>query len=489
MNLWGALEWVIKHGGTIEMEDGAPTIVGVDGYVPDPVYRTLKENRDDIPRLIGAKGASAPAEETSLPVRESYPEPLAEAALHGLAGDFVKAVRPHTEADDVALLTQFLAAFGNVIGRGPHFMAEADRHYTNLFLAIVADSSKGRKGTSWGLVRHIYAAVDSIWTDDRIQDGLSSGEGLIHAVRDQVTGSERDKRTGTVTEIVVDDGVADKRLLIQAPEFASVLQAQSREGNTLSAIMRTAWDTGRLQVLTRKSPLRATDAHVSIVAHVTREELLRLFRDTDAANGYGNRICWFAARRARLLPDGGMIKAEGLAPLTARLYKAIKCASGVTLMRRDEEARALWHRVYPDLSGAKPGLLGAIVARAEAQTMRLACLYALLDQSAVIEADHLKAALALWRYSEQSARWIFGDALGDPTADEILRALRATPAGLTRTEISTLFRRHKNAAEIGRALAVLADRGLARVAMLETGGRREERWHAEGEKSERSEKR
>jgi hypothetical protein len=44
--------------------------------------------------------------------------------------------------------------------------------------------------------------------------------------------------------------------------------------------------------------------------------------------------------------------------------------------------------------------------------MRLSALYALLDKSAVVKADHLKAALALWEYCEASARFIFGEALG-----------------------------------------------------------------------------
>jgi hypothetical protein len=59
--------------------------------------------------------------------------------------------------------------------------------------------------------------------------------------------------------------------------------------------------------------------------------------------------------------------------------------------------------------------------------MRLACLYALLDCSAVVNAYHLMAALDVWRYCEDSARFIFGDAVGDAMADEILRELRQNP--------------------------------------------------------------
>ena len=111
--------------------------------------------------------------------------------------------------------------------------------------------------------------------------------------------------------------------------------------------------------------------------------------------------------------------------------------------------------------------------------MRLACVYAVLDRSPVIRREHLLAGLAVWQYCEASARWLFGATLGDATADEILRILRERPEGLTRTEISAHFRRHKPAAEIGRALSLLSELGRARMDRQPEGeGRRTERWSA-----------
>ena len=61
-----------------------------------------------------------------------------------------------------------------------------------------------------------------------------------------------------------------------------------------------------------------------------------------------------------------------------------------------------------------------------------------------IRVEHLRAALAVWRYCEQPARYIWGDALGDSTADELLRALRAAGgAGMTKWDITNHFSRHK----------------------------------------------
>ncbi len=132
---------------------------------------------------------------------------------------------------------------------------------------------------------------------------------------------------------------------------------------------------------------------------------------------------------------------------------------------------------FPALSEGKPGLLGAIIGRAEAQAVRLAMLYALLDQRTAIGLEHLRAALALVRSAQEFAAYIWGGMLGDPVADDILRALKATPAGLNRTAINNLFSRHQHE-KIGAALAMLLKGGKVRIDPERTGGRSAELWRA-----------
>lgn len=120
-----------------------------------------------------------------------------------------------------------------------------------------------------------------------------------------------------------------------------------------------------------------------------------------------------------------------------------------------------------------------MISRAEAQVMRLACLYALQDMSSVVRPEHLTAALALWEYCEASARYILGQRLGDPLADELLSALRKHANGMTRTEIRDWCVRNRKSYEIDRALAVLQKRNLARMEESHTFGRPPtERWFA-----------
>jgi len=407
-----------------------------------------------------------------------WPTPLAEQAYHGLAGEFVRMVEPHSESDPAALLTQFLAAVGNVIGRGPHFVAEADEHHLSLYVTLVGRTAKGRKGSSLSHVRRVLKGVGANWEHERVMSGLASGEGLIWSVRDPVYGLVRDKKTGEFTEQITDVGVDDKRLLVVESEFARTLQVCSREGNTLSAVMREAFDGRSLRILTKNNPATASDAHVSIIAHITQDELLRTLNQTEMANGFCNRFLWVCTERSKLLPDGGLIESVDFGPFTVQLNQAILFAKSVGEIRRDEQARTIWHKEYARLSDGLPGLLGAITSRAEALVMRLACLYAVLDQSAVIHPDHLSAALAVWQYCESSARFIFGDSLGDLTADTILQALRTKADGMPRTEISGLFSRHKKRADIDRALAVLAEHGLVVSQSVKTDGAPATVWSA-----------
>lgn len=437
--------------------------------------------------------ADAVHENDAGPVRDLWPAPVAREAYLGIIGEIVDAIAPHTEADPAALLCQQLAMFGNIIGRTAHFRAEADTHYLNLFIAIVGTTAKGRKGVSLGHAKRLFGPIDQDWAARCLTAGLSSGEGMIWAIRDPIEKQhalkDKGKFTGQYESIIEDHGVSDKRLFIAESELAGVLRVLMREGNTLSPLMRLAWDGHDLQSLTKNSPAKATAPMISVLGHITRDEVRRYLDATESANGFGNRFLWICARRANVLPDGG-----GLVPLEqfgSRLRQAIAHARRVGEMTRDADARALWHQVYPRLSTGRPGLLGSLTARAEAQVMRLACLYALCDLSSVVRVTHLTAALELWRYAFTSCRYIFGDSLGDTQADTVLGALRAAArAGLTRSDLTRdVFHGNVSGTDLTRILTLLHESGLA-VCQQERGagaGRPSERWFHEPETYERNE--
>jgi len=225
------------------------------------------------------------------PTADDWPPSPGAAAFTGLAGEITVAIEPHTESDPLAILTQLLVCFGSAIGRGAHYAVEATEHHANEFALLVGPSAKARKGSSWDHVQRIFAEVDPGWAEQRIVSGLSSGEGLIWSVRDPDT-------TTRARDRAHDDNPQDKRLLVLEAEFASVLKMVARDGNTLSPVVRCAWDGKPLQALTKNSPARATGAHISIVGHITADELVRLLNATEAANGFLNRF-WCSACAAR----------------------------------------------------------------------------------------------------------------------------------------------------------------------------------------------
>lgn len=414
---------------------------------------------------------------------QEWPEPDA-AMFQGIAGEFVRMVAPGSEADLVAVLTQFLAAVGCYIGSEPHFEVEGAEHPARLNVIVVGQTAHGRKQTAWNLAAKLLREVDPEFVRNNVKSGLSSGEGLIWQVRDPVVEHRRVKGDqggqAYYEDNEVDPGVADKRLVVLEEEFAQVLAVIERPGNTLSPVVRAAWDRGDLSSLTKNSPARATGAHVSIIGHITPEELEHRLSTTEAGNGFANRFLFVCSRRSKVLPRGGALDGRALGALAVRLRALAETARKIDSLDFDEKADRLWCEVYPSLSEGRAGVLGAVTGRAEAYVLRLAVTYALLDASEVIEEPHLRAALSLWRYAESSARHIFGDRLGDPDADAILGALCANSRGLTRTEIRDLFARNLSAERIERALALLEKNGKARrgVQTGENGGRPAETWFA-----------
>jgi hypothetical protein len=316
---------------------------------------------------------------------------MAPAAFHGLAGEVVARILPNTESDAVALLLQYLVSFGNAVGRLPYYLIEQDRHFANLFTVLVGQTSKSRKGTSAGRIRAIFNIADPEWVRERILGGMSSGEGVISAVRDPVYAIRKG------VEELVDAGVSDKRLLLDEREFFQALAVLKREGSILSRVVRDAWDCcERLATLTKHSPTRATQPFISIVGHITADELRQTLDHVAMANGYSNRFLFACVKRSKLLPHGGDRNEDIAGRLGAQTLQALTTARSLERLTMTPAADRQWQNVYPALSAGLPGLLGAITDRAEAQTIRLALVYALLDSARQIDVAHLEAALALW---------------------------------------------------------------------------------------------
>ena len=402
----------------------------------------------------------APAKPTPLVARARHQ--LNPRALHGLAGHIVRTLAPHTEAPPVAILLQLLAAFGNALGSGPYCQVDATRHGLNLFVILVGDSSKSRKGTSWNQVAELFAEVDPGWLTTRVTNARLTAPVLTQILRSEA------QPAGT-----------DRRVLLLAEEFASVFHSMGGSRGQLSPLLRCAWDHGHLNALGKAGETSA-GAHVSLIAHITERELAANLNATEAHNGFANRCLWAPVHRIQALPDGGSLPAHELEVLTTRLRHTLDWArsAGSFRLQRSEATSVLWHRYYADLTQSQKGIYPAATSRAEAQVLRLSALYAVLDSSITVEPVHLHAALALWDYCASGAAGLFGIATGDSIADRILAALNTQPNGISKTRISAIFHGKLSVERVDGALDHLHALGVIHASRLSGNGRDTVLWQA-----------
>lgn len=393
-----------------------------------------------------------------------WPEPPANAVYYGLAGDIVAVLAPHTEADPVGMLVTLLAGVGNAIGRNPYVVLDNSRHGLRVWPVLVGPSGSGRKGTALANAGVILSRAEPEWWG-RQMGGLSTGEGLIAQVRDEVRGYQPLKTRGAGTfqeEVVLDPGVKDKRLFVVETEFGNVLQVIGRERNTLSSVLRNAWDGRPLTTMTKTSFARATGAHITVTGHITPEEVRELMSDREIANGFGNRFLWICVRRSRLLPLGSRLDDDVLANLSDLLHDVIAHASQLGEIGLDREAEAAYVNAYPLLVTDEPGAVGNLISRSAPMLRRIAAIYAALEVSSVVTLPHLEAALALWGYADASIRHVFGvapaTAATNPYRRTILEALAV--GSLTRTEILDLFGRNLKPPEPHATLNTLLEAEL-----------------------------
>lgn len=391
-----------------------------------------------------------------------------------------------SEAHPVAVAANVVGMFCAMVGRGlVQYIGDAALH-GRPFILIVGKSGKARKGTAEHTPLRIFRAVDAILrerlkTADRMRihgGGLSTGEGLVYAIRDAREGD--DGKDG-------DPGVNDKRLLVIEPEFGGVLALVKREGSILSAVIRNLWDGRDHEPMSKsgqKAGERATRPHVVILGHITGFELRELATANDTANGLLNRFITVFVHRPKLVPLPEPTPEAVIRQLAERMADAIEAvtegnfhANNKTEVRLGEEARDYWCEQYPQLSRDREGKGGSLMARAEVYARMLAMIFALMDGRREIEPCDLRAALAWVDYWRQSVDYIYrmGDDDGelDPFAARVFEFIRAEP-GISATSLRAKFHNNEPASRIKRALELLVSMAPPLIEArkkTDTGGR------------------
>jgi len=399
------------------------------------------------------------------PIEDNFYNSLPESILT----DFIDIITPHSESSKMGLAFSFLTSLGNIIGRKIYHKVESDKHYSNLFMCLVGGTSTGRKGTSWGRVKSFFNLVDSDWVRQNIKGGLYNGVGLIHSVRDEKKEYSKKEKE----EVIVDTGVIDKRLLAVQTEFVTVLNLSKGDSNIISSVLRDAWDGGILTTLIKNSRDIATNPHISIIGHITPSELNQSISKSDLSNGFANRFLWVFVEMTKELPFGGDLDDSELIPIAEKVKDIIKWVNSKNEIKMiwDEEAKGAWIECYSDLVKDFDGVLGTVTSRAAPQVLRLIILFAIMDKNNIMSKKHLESALILWRYSLQSADYIFGNNMNGKIQNRILVELENEKVSLTKTEIHKLFNNHIPKGDIDTSLSYLLQIGKISKRKEQTNGK------------------
>lgn len=321
------------------------------------------------------------------------------------------------DADPPGIYASLQAGAGVLAGSGPYVRIGNIRHPLLIWPLLMGRTGSGRKGEAT-TVAEVFLRRAKLSTFPALTvAGLSSGEGLI--------------------EQVCDDGprAEDRRLLVIETEFSSVMARSRREGNTLAAISRQAWEGRPLSVMNRKQ-LKASASHIAIIGHVAPREFRLRLADAELAGGTYNRYLPFYVERGKLLAVPEPVAEPVLARLAARLSDAIDTASAITSIQLGRAAISLWSdELYPefaDLDDEDDLAYSEFTRRAAPYCQRVAGLHAALDGRALIGKDDLTAASAQVRYSVASARYVLDGVRRNPREERLIRAINAAgQAGLT----------------------------------------------------------
>lgn len=463
--------WIQRGYAEAELK-AAALAVGLEGKEIQLTIRSGLDSGSREPRrvpvsLLPSNGSgfhpqpSPPQSEKVTPVALSdpWPEPPASAAHHGLAGRLTALIKPYVESNEASVLVQFLAAFGVAAGMHPHQMIGATRHAPVTYVGLVGPTSHGRKGTAWDPVETLFRQADPDFAK-RILSGIGSGERLVWLVRDPSYDSKG---------LVTDSGAPDRRLLLQEPELARLLTVVNREGSTLSAYLRSAYDGKPLRNEVKTAGSIASLHHIGLIGHSTIEELRSQLTEQQVRNGLANRITWVLAKREQLLPDPEVFEGQDVEEAVEELRAKLAGARSVQRLERSREAKALWRDWYVSLPEEGQGITNAITARPASQATRLSMIYALTDAAAEVGVEHLEAAIALWDHSVCCVRHIWGSGSGDVIADRIFEELAFGP--LTMTQLySEVFGRNTSGPVLERAVRLLESRGMVVRERVDRGG-------------------
>lgn len=399
--------------------------------------------------------------------------------LYGPIGRWAQEATANSEASPAAVYLAFITYVAACLGDQVSLRFGDKTQRPSIFFLHVGRSSRGRKGTALDPVERLHdqlSATDKVAAELAASNsgvrpqavapwshtgGLSTREGLAYQLRDPVI--KRNPQTGV--DVVEDEGVADKRAFIVESEFENVLAQSKREGNTLSSALRDCWDGRDLKPLTKSNRTYATAPRVSLVAQVTPSDLDRLLEERAITNGFLNRFVVVFAERSKLVPWPESTPDDQVIQWAKELYGAVQWARAQTTpITVSPTAQARYSKLYVSdwAHDGEPELISTLLQRAPTYALRLAMLFAAIEERPAIIAEDIDAAnhvINLWRSSVRYL-WQRQASLGSGRTEKlkahaakVITFLEGRGGRASRTELLHIcFRRNLSAAQLNQVL-------------------------------------
>lgn len=369
----------------------------------------------------------------------------ADKMLYGLIGRIANAGAAGTGLNPVAIALAIMTWLSAAVSPRIRMAIGDILHPARIFAVHVGRSGMGGKGDSMNLLKKIIGYLNAKYpnlTPLFHSGGLSTREGLAMKLHDGY------EEKGKVIEPVL-----DKRLMIVESEFVKLLKLGKNDTNSILAVIRELWDFGgSIQPLTKTTPIRSTNPHICIYGNITPAELKATINVSEIHSGTVNRFLFLFAERLELIPLPQVTPESLVAAMAEEIAKVVlwaKCNYGLDqeddclVATLSDDAQVLWKREFPRLM--KPygsSVVTEATNRRAPYALRIALLFAITDESLIISAEHLAAAISWTDASAQTADFLFGtpsnkSKVNPGHKEKLLDFLKGQPnREASRTEIS-----------------------------------------------------
>jgi hypothetical protein len=370
---------------------------------------------------------------------------------------FVDLTLPYVETDINNIICDFLAAAGAAIGLKVYARHLYDMHPAATYHLLIANTTVG-KGTVWGCVNELFRIAVADWKKC-LRTSARSQQALYRALKEAAD-----------PELITDNADGDEEskpnpnpdytsgsILLRFSEVSAVFKSMRAEWSTMSQALRETYD-GRpvSNELGQKDKSTKVDNPyaLSLLGDVSPWELSEVISDVDFASGVANRFVWCVSHQTKTIPRAG--PAPDYRALAERLRRVIP-AEQIGEITYSKDGEAAWDAWVLSLPANDDGRLGSACGRMRANALRLAVLFAVLDERRLvfpealcIRAEHVNAAAAILNRHRATVQWFLERpaampaGLPEPKKDKLWQQIEKLRAALkngriTNNELHTLF--------------------------------------------------